>query len=143
MSVPGTPKRPRNLTPSLCTHVQTQMLAACREVAEAHGLVVEDGGIQEMDLRHAFSFNLRVGIPDADGALFEPGKALFGAMAETYGLSPDDLGRTFTVRGETFRITGLSPNRPKYPIDVERLPDRRGFKFPADIVALHLKATGA
>ena len=105
--------------------------------------MVEDGGIQEMGLRHAFSFNLRVGIPDADGTLFEPGKALFGAMAETYGLSPDDLGRTFTVRGETFRITGLSPNRPKYPIDVERLPDRRGFKFPADIVALHLKATGA
>jgi len=143
MNGPANPKRLRNLTPSLCTRVQTQMLAACRKVAEAHGLVVEDGGVQDMDLRYAFSFNLRVGIPDADGSLFEPGKALFGAMAETYGLSPDDLGRTFTVRGEAFRITGLSPSRPKYPIDVERLPDRRGFKFSADIVALHLKATGS
>ncbi len=133
----------RNLTPPLCAHLQAQMLAACREVAEAHGLVVEDGGVQEMDLRYAFSFNVRVGIPEADGSLFEPGKALFGIMAETYGLSPDDLGRTFTVRGETFRITGLSPNRPKYPIDVERLPDRRPYKFPVDIVVVHLRATGS
>jgi len=136
-------KPPLNLTPPLCTHVQTEMLAACRKVAEAHGLVVEDGGVQEMDLRFAFSFNVRVGIPEADGSLFEPGKALFGVMAESYGLSPGDLGRTFTMRGETFRITGLNPNRPKYPIDVERLPDRRTYKFPADIVAVHLKASGS
>ena len=68
---------------------------------------------------------------------------LFEVMAESYGLAPSDLGREFTVRGEPFRVTGLHPNRPKYPIDVERLPDRCGFKFPADLVAVHLKAPGS
>lgn len=143
MSGAKAPKPPRNLTPPLCAKVHKDMLAACRKVAEAHGLVVEDGGVQEMDLRFAFAFTIRAGIPDADGALFEPGKALFGLMAETYGLSPDDLGRAFTMRGETFRITGLNPNRPKYPIDVERLPDRRLYKLPADMVAFHLKTSAS
>ena len=62
-------------------------------------------------------------------------------MAESYGLAPSDLGREFTARGETFRITGLNPNRPRYPVDAERLPDRRGFKLAADMVAMHLKAS--
>lgn len=131
-------KPPRNLTPPMCMQIQKEMIAACQAVAEAHGLVAEDGGVQEMDLQSSFAFNVRVGIPGADGAIFEPGKALFEVMAESYGLAPGDLGRKFTVRGETFRITGLNPNRPKYPIDAERLPDRRGFKFPADLVAVHL-----
>jgi hypothetical protein len=143
MSASRTPKPPRNLTPPLCAQLQKEMIAACRAVAKTHGLVVEDDGVQEMDLRSSFTFSLRVGIPEPDGTIFEPGKALFEVMAERYGLAPSDLGREFTVRGETFRVTGLNPNRPKYPIDVERLPDRRGFKFPADLVAVHLKTSEA
>jgi hypothetical protein len=30
----------------------------------------------------------------------------------------------------------------KYPINAERLPDRRGFKFTAENVAMCLKAAG-
>ena len=135
------PKPPRNLTPPLRARLHKEMIAACRAVAEAHGLVVEDGGVEETDPRFGFAFNLRVGLPEADGTLFEPGRALFAVMAESYGLAPSDLGRAFTARGETFRITGLNPNRPRYPVDAERLPDRRGFKFAADTVAMHLKAS--
>ena len=42
--------------------------------------------------------------------------------------------------GERFRITGIDPKRPKYPVSAERLSDRRGFKFTAENIAMLLKA---
>ena len=37
-----------------------------------------------------------------------------------------------------FRIVAINPNRPKYPISVERVSDGRGFKFPAEDVVLYI-----
>jgi len=128
----------RNLTPGLCEHVRQEMLEACKAVAERHGLAVEGGDIGDVNLRHGFDIRFRVGIPLMDGALFEPEKAMFEVMADLYGLRPSDFGRTFSTGRETFRITAIHPNRPKYPISVERIPDKRGFKFTAEDVALYL-----
>jgi hypothetical protein len=75
-----------------------------------------------------------------DGSLYEPERVTFELMAEMFGLKPDDFGRVFVTGGETFRITGINPNRPRYPISAERIPDRRGFKFAAENVALYLAA---
>ncbi|KAB2944470.1 MAG: hypothetical protein F9K19_26585, partial [Rhizobiaceae bacterium] len=33
---------------------------------------------------------------------------------------------------------GIDPKRPRYPISAERIPDRRGFKFAAEQVAMIL-----
>jgi hypothetical protein len=65
---------------------------------------------------------------------------MFAYLAERYGLAPSDFGREFTAGGERFRITGIDPKRPKYPVSAERLPDRRGFKFTAENIAMLLKA---
>ncbi len=136
------PAPPRNLTPALCERLRREMLQACEAVAERHGLAVKGGDIAEINLRHGFDIQFRVGIPASDGSLFEPEKALFEVFAEHYGLQPSDFGKTFSTDSETFRITAINPSRPKYPISVERLPDRRGFKFTAKDVALYLKASG-
>ena len=40
---------------------------------------------------------------------------------------------------QTFRLIGIAPRRPKYPIFAERVPDGQGFKFTADQVALLLQ----
>jgi len=56
------------------------------------------------------------------------------------GLASEDFGREFSTGSETFRITGIEPRRPKYPIKAERLTDRRGFKFSPENVAMYLKA---
>ncbi|GLQ78067.1 hypothetical protein GCM10007881_15830 [Mesorhizobium huakuii] len=65
---------------------------------------------------------------------------MFALLAEQYGLEAADFEREFIAGGERFRITGIDPRRPKYPISVQRIPDRRGFKFTADNVAMLLKA---
>jgi hypothetical protein len=65
---------------------------------------------------------------------------MFALLVEQYGLEAGDFGREFITGGERFRITGIDPRRPKYPISVERMPDRRSFKFTADNVTMLLKA---
>ena len=115
------------------------MLAACRAVAERNGLAVDDKGLSNIDLRWGFDVAFRVSIPLADGRTLDPEQLRFEALAEAFGLSPGDFGREFSTGRETFRITGIDPRRPKYPISAERVPDRQGFKFTADQVALLLQ----
>ncbi len=54
-------------------------------------------------------------------------------------MSPADYGRQFSTGRELFKIVGIDPRRPKYPVSAERIPDGQGFKFTADQVALLLQ----
>jgi len=130
---------PRNLTPELCDRLRRDMLKACLAVAETHGLTVEGGELSDIDLRHSFNIGFRVGIPMEDGAIYSPDKAMFEVLAPHFGLEPSDYRRTFKTGGDLHRIVGINPNRPKYPISTERVSDGRGFKMPAENVALYLQ----
>ncbi|MCZ0814147.1 MAG: hypothetical protein ACQEVT_17250 [Pseudomonadota bacterium] len=130
---------PRNLTPELCDRLRRDMMKACLAVAETHGLTVEGGELSDIDLRHSFNIGFRVGIPMEDGALYSPDKAMFEVLAPHFGLEPSDYRRTFKTGGDLHRIVGINPNRPKYPISTERVSDGRGFKMPAENVALYLQ----
>ncbi len=132
-------KPPRNLTPVLCQRLQAEMLRACEVVAARHGLVVEPRDITSVDLRWGFDVTFRVSIPLPDGTALDPERLRFEALAEAFGLSPADYGRQFSTGREHFRITGIDPRRPKYPVSAERIPDGQGFKFTAEQVALLLQ----
>ena len=134
---------PRNLTPELCNRLRRDLLKACLNVAKTHGLTVEGGELNDIDLRNSFEINFRVGIPMDDGAIYSPDKAMFEVLASHFGLEPSDYGRTFRSREELFRIVAINPNRPKYPISAERVSDGRGFKFPADNVVMYLQNSSA
>lgn len=127
-----------NLTPALCQQLQLEMLKACQDVAARHGLVVEARNISGVDLRMGFEATFRASIPVSDGTALDPERRRFDALAEPFGLSPADYGRRFETGCEQFRITGIDPRRPKYPVSAERIPDGQGFKFTADQVALLL-----
>ena len=135
-------RRIARLTPATCEEIQTRMLDACRKVAADHGLVVESAGWHGMDAGFAFEPVFRVSIPSSDGTAFNLEKDRFEFLAEHYGLQPSDFGREFRTGSERFRITGIDPKRPRYPISAERIPDRRGFKFTAENVVLFLRAKG-
>jgi len=132
-------KTPRNLTPALCQRLQLDMLKACQDVAARHGLLVEAQDITGVDLRWGFDATFRVSIPLPDGTAPDPERLRFEALAEAFGLSPADYGRQFNTGREPFRITGIDPRRPKYPVSAERIPDGQGFKFTSDQVALLLQ----
>lgn len=114
-------------------------MKACLTVAETHGLTVEGGELNDIDLRHSFNIGFRVGIPMDDGAIYSPDKAMFDVLAAHFGLEPSDYGQTFRTGGDLHRIVGVNPNRPKYPISTERVSDGQGFKMLAENVAMYLK----
>ncbi len=131
---------PRNLTPGLCKSIEAEMLRACADVAAKHGLVAAGLGVKAMDLRWNFEFSVRVSIPLPDGSTLDPERMLFEALAEEFGLSQNDFGREFSTGRERFRVAGIDPRRPKYPISATRIPDGKGYKFTAENVALLLQA---
>lgn len=92
-----------------------------------------------MNLRWGFDAAFRVSIPMADGTALDPERLRFEALAEAFGLSPTDFGRQFSTGREHFRITGIDPRRPKYPVSAERIPDGQGFKFTIEQVAILLQ----
>ncbi|RWX59020.1 hypothetical protein EN780_35420, partial [Mesorhizobium sp. M4B.F.Ca.ET.089.01.1.1] len=115
-------------------------LEACQRIAADHELIIESAGWRSLDSGFAFEPLFRVSIPASDGTAFNLEKDMFVYLAEQYGLAASDLGREFYAGGERFRITGIDPRRPKYPVSAERIPDRRGFKFTAENVVMHLQA---
>ena len=133
-------KTTTRLTPKNCALIKRQMLEACRRIITEHGLVIEEVDSWGFEPGFYFEPAFRVSIPAPDGAAYNPDKELFEVIAEEYGLAPDDYGREFSTGRELFRITGIEPRRPKYPISAERIPDRKGFKFTAENVAIFLKA---
>jgi len=106
--------------------------------------VLEDGGFglatSNIDLRWGCDVGFRLCIPLPDGTTLDPEQLRFEALAEAFGLSPGDFGREFSTGRDKFKVTGIDPRRPKYPVSAERLPDRQGFKFTAEQVALLLQA---
>ena len=74
-----------------------------------------------------------------DGTALDPERLRFESLAEAFGLSPADYLRQFSTGRELFRITGIYPRRPKYPVLAERIRDEQGFKFTSYLVALLLK----
>lgn len=131
-------KPPRNLTPVLCQRLQLDMLKACQDVAARRGLLVEAQDMTGVDLRWGFDATFRVSIPLPDGTALDPERLRFEALVEAFGLSPADYSRQFSAGRELFRIMGIDPRRPKYPVSAERIPDGQGFKFTSEQVALLL-----
>ena len=132
-------KRPlKSLSPGVCARLQKEMRAACRKIAEKNGLCVADDDLHDTNPHIGFSYTIRLAIPRADGSAPEPEKDMFETFAPRYGLDPADFGRKFVHRGERFRITGIEPRRPGYPVNVQRLSDRQNYKFCADVIATHL-----
>ena len=84
-----------------------------------------------------------LGIPQENGEIYSPEKALFEVLAPHFGLDPEDHGRTFRSKDELFRIVTINPNRPKYPISAERVSDGRGFKFLSENVVMYLQRSGS
>ena len=118
------PKPRRNLTPVLCQRLSQEMLKACQDVAARYGLVAEAKETVAIDLRWGFDLAFRVSIPLPDGTALDPERLRFEALAEAFGLSAADYGRHFSTGRETFRIFGIDPRRPKYPIQLDHRRQR-------------------
>lgn len=56
---------------------------------------------------------------------------LWNLHAPRFGMALDLVGKSFKAKGTEYRITGINPSRPKFPVDCIRVRDQRAFKFTA------------
>ena len=111
------------------------MMAALQPVAEKHGMeIVKAGGNISPTV---FLAKFEVCEVSNDGVAQTRERTDFAEHANSFGLKPGDLGRTFISNGIRYTIVGLKPGRSKYPIIGETATGKR-YKFSADKVAAAL-----
>lgn len=115
-----------NFTPAECRRVAKVMEDALVGPLAELGLTVEFAG-GKYDRTGSYTPKVTV---RANGSA----EREFASVASLVGLEAEDFGREFTVRGETYRVTGVNLKAPKFPVLAERVSDGRGFKFPEPTV---------
>lgn len=102
-----------------------EMEAALKAVAEKNGVTIKFGGGKYDPTAGTFNPKVTVELPDAKKREFE-------AYCGIYGLEPEDFGKSFTVGGKTFTVSGLASGRSsKYPI-LAMNSNGKEFKFTVE-----------
>ena len=83
------------------------------------------------------TFQVIVSEVAADGTVKTREADDFRMLASSYGLEPEDLGRSFRSNGDRYTIAGLKPRSRKYPILAKR-GDGKIYKFGAQNVKVML-----
>lgn len=76
------------------------------------------------------TFKVELATVAADGTVNDKHVSDFKMLCGMYDLKPEHLGAEVVYAGTTYKITGLNPKAPRYPINVERVSDGRGFRLP-------------
>jgi len=63
-----------------------------------------------------YTCKLEIATVSDDGTVKTRAAEAFTTLARLYGMSPDDLGKTFRMNGEPYTITGLATRRSKRPV---------------------------
>src|SRR5689334_21625334 len=106
--------------------------AALADLGRRHGISIRVGsarfGDRTADLR------LELAVVGAGGRVVRKESEEFDWHHATFGLEPGDLGRVVALDGEEHRLIGLAPNRPKYPIVLERVRDGKTVLGTRDVL---------
>ncbi len=108
--------------------IKTAVLEALIPVGEELGLSFEFG--RGTYTENNFVVKLEIATLDENGEANNRTADDFRSNAFSYGLEPDDLGRTFVTYSGRFTITGAKPKNRKYPIIAENAGGT-AYKFSA------------
>lgn len=115
--------------------------ARIADIAKDFGVSINVSNIK-MPSRKTMTMTLTAGLGEMHLEDTESGR-MFLAHCKSFGISKEMLGRAVTVNRDVFKIVGLSPNSPKYPIKAERVRDGKSFKltaFEAKAASLKIEA---
>jgi hypothetical protein len=118
--------------PATCKKVAAEMMTALEAVGKKHGLIFERGSAR-YDADH-FTMPITAKVTGG-GTVEDVQRREFEKHCTLYDCKPTDYGKTFTNRGETFKIVGFDNRRPKFCIKCERVSDGSSTSFPDAVLA--------
>jgi hypothetical protein len=120
--------------------------AAFATVKAKHGVVLSLGAISYDPTAGRATGRLTMiatgdpNVGDPEVAALAKAKAEFKIYADSFGLKPEQFGAIFKYGHTTYKLVGLKPRRPQYPILATSAADGRTYKLPeAAIVSLQSK----
>lgn len=112
-----------------------------KEVEAAVAAVFAAHGLAKPKVRCTFGDSLKItlesspDVKDDNGINIASPEALaYRRYHASYELPANGLGTKFVSQGKEFVVTGLSPNRPKYPIDAVCTTDGKAYKFARTVI---------
>jgi hypothetical protein len=121
---------------SACRDVSQQIEKELAPLAERLGLrIITKGGSYTGG---SYCLKVECSVVNEDGSAQTREAEAFRQLAGAYGLSPEDLGASFTSGGKTYVVTGLKTRARKRPIQAEC--NGRTYVFGADTVKALLTA---
>jgi hypothetical protein len=106
-----------------------KITAAVAAVCEEHGLTVEkDGGGFDAG-SYSCGFVIRVLKEHVDAG----DRAEFALHAHLFGLTSEDFGRQFELKGRQYSLVGFKPRNRKYPV-IACDADTKRYKFPPTVL---------
>jgi len=129
-----------NMNPTLLSQIQADIAAQFAAIGAKYGVKIKFG-------RGTYSptnatLKLEIATIGAAGEVNSKEAAAFKMYASSYGLAPDDLGKTFKTFNGDYIIRGARPKAWKRPILGEQVkngtPTGKVFIFPQNAVATGL-----
>lgn len=106
------------LDKQLVLAMTSELEAAARQIAEKHGIQVRVTPPSRF-YSDRFKPNVEFLAVAAGDTVDDPAAADYLRLHQRYGLNREWLGQTFKdERGRTFRVDGLNPKAPRYPVIV-------------------------
>jgi len=107
-------------------YIRKRMEAAVKPLAEELGVVIDLANCTFKT--NNCRFQLKVAVLNSDGEAMTEEIDSFRSNAKLFGLDPDDLGREFIYRGQSYTICGFKPKSRKYPV-IARSGNGKDYKF--------------
>ena len=116
----------------LLKKLQPEIEAALAELGRRHGITIRADGARFSD--RTADLKLELAVIGGDGRPARREAEEFEKYHAMFGLRAADLGRTIVLDREEHRLVGLAPNRPRYPIVMERVRDGKLVLCTEDVV---------
>ena len=116
----------KELDRSTVKYIGKRLETAVTPLAEELGVAIDVGNctFQASNCK----FQLKVSVLGSDGEAMTEESESFRSNARLFGLEPDDLGKEFVFRGQSYTICGLKPKSRKYPV-IARSGNGKDYKF--------------
>lgn len=125
------------MTRKECTNIRLSLDAALKDVGERHNVTFTVGSMTYTDI------GCTVRLKATHGDQEQSERLQFEKAAPVFGLSVDDYGRTFSVRGRHFALIALKTRSPKLPYVGREISTGRQFNFTeASLPASWLRKKG-
>jgi hypothetical protein len=106
-----------------CKDIRLSLDGALKDVGARHNVTFTVGSMTYTDI------GLTVRLEATHGDQDEAERLKFREAAPSFGLSDDDYGRTFSVRGRHFALIALKTRSPKRPYVGREISTGRQFNF--------------